>query len=46
VVELLSGPPDVYPPWHDFGLPHLTDALVTERDERYLASLLERYDRL
>jgi hypothetical protein len=42
----LSSPPDVYPPWLDIGLPHLTDALVTERDERYLASLLERYDRL
>ena len=46
LVELLSGPPDVYPAWHDFGLPHLTDALVMERDERHLTSLLERYDRL
>jgi len=45
-VELLPGPPDVYPPWLDFGLPHLTNELMLERDEHYLASLLDRYDGL
>ncbi len=43
-IELLPGPPSVYPPWPDFGLPHLTAALMAERNEHYLVSLLNRCD--
>jgi aminoglycoside phosphotransferase (APT) family kinase protein len=42
-LEILPGPIEVYAPWTDFGLSHLTPALVAERDEAYLASLLRRF---
>jgi aminoglycoside phosphotransferase (APT) family kinase protein len=41
LLELLTGPIQVYPPWRDFGLTHLTEDLVTKRIEDYLASLLK-----
>ncbi len=44
IIELLPGPPDVYPPWIEFGLQGMTDAIMLDRHERYLASLLDRYD--
>jgi aminoglycoside phosphotransferase (APT) family kinase protein len=40
LMELLPGPIDVYPPWREFGLGHLTVELITRRIEDYLASLL------
>lgn len=41
LLEVLPGPPGVYPPWRDFGLDHLNAPLVTQRIEEYLASLLK-----
>jgi len=37
------GPVAVYPPWLDFGLKDLTPALIEERREAYLASVLARF---
>jgi aminoglycoside phosphotransferase (APT) family kinase protein len=44
LIDFLPNPPSVYPPWLDFGLTHLTDSLMLERNEAYLASLLDRWD--
>jgi aminoglycoside phosphotransferase (APT) family kinase protein len=44
VLDMDPGPPDVYPPWLDFGLTDLTPALMESRGEEYLASLLARLD--
>lgn len=44
IMDWLPGPPDVYPPWLDFGLEDLTPALIEERMEAYLASVLARFD--
>jgi aminoglycoside phosphotransferase (APT) family kinase protein len=41
LMEVLPGPPEVYAPWHDFGLDHLNEPLVIKRLEDYLASLLK-----
>ena len=41
LLEVLPGPPEVYTPWHDFGLDHLNGVMVTQRIEEYLASLLK-----
>ena len=43
IIEGLPGPPDVYPPWVEFGLTGLTDELMLERSETYLVSVMERY---
>lgn len=43
LIELLPGPIEVYPPWYEFGLTHLTNALVTQRTEDYLISLLRKF---
>jgi aminoglycoside phosphotransferase (APT) family kinase protein len=40
LIEVLPGPPDVYPPWIDFGLQGLTDAVVQERVDEYLVSVM------
>lgn len=42
IIEILPGPPDVYPPWKVFGLAHLTNPLMLERADAYLASVLAR----
>ncbi len=42
VIELLPGPPDVYSGWTAYGVRHLTDDIVRQHDEEYLASLLAR----
>ena len=43
IVEGLPGPPDVYPPWIEFGLTGLTDELMLERSEAYLVSVMDRF---
>jgi aminoglycoside phosphotransferase (APT) family kinase protein len=43
LTDLLPDRPYVYPPWLDFGLAHLSDALMLERTEAYLSSLLARW---
>jgi len=43
LLEILPGPIDIYPPWLDFGLSHLTPRIIAERDEAYLDSLLRRF---
>jgi hypothetical protein len=42
IIEVLPGPPQVYPPWVDFGIRHLAPNLVRERVDDYLASVLAR----
>jgi aminoglycoside phosphotransferase (APT) family kinase protein len=42
IIEALPGPPDVYPPWIEFGMLGLTDALMLERKDAYLASVMAR----
>lgn len=43
VIDGLPDPPDVYPPWVEFGVSGLTDALMLERSEAYLRSVLARF---
>lgn len=43
IIEGLPGPPDVYPPWIEFGLTKLTDELMLERSEAYLVSVMDRF---
>ena len=43
IIEGLPGPPDVYPPWVEFGLRGLTDALMLSRSDAYLASVMGRF---
>lgn len=40
--EFLPGPPGVYPGWPAMGVTHLTDALMRERVDDYLASVMAR----
>jgi len=42
LIELLPGPPGVYPGWPAFGLKGLDDATVGERVDEYLSSLMRR----
>jgi aminoglycoside phosphotransferase (APT) family kinase protein len=42
LIEVLPGPPDVYPPWIDFGIQDLTDGVVQERVDEYLISVMTR----
>lgn len=42
MVEVLPGPPAVYEGWRAFGVEHLNDALMRERLDEYLASLVAR----
>ena len=41
-IEVLPGPPGVYPPWIDFGMRHLNDNLMRERIDAYLVSVMAR----
>jgi aminoglycoside phosphotransferase (APT) family kinase protein len=43
IIEVLPGPLDVYPPWVEFGMQGLTDELMLEREEAYLASVMGRF---
>ncbi len=42
IIETLPGPPEVYEPWLEFGLDHLTSELDHIRLEQYLQSVLAR----
>jgi hypothetical protein len=42
LIEVLPGPPDVYPPWIDFGLRGLTGEVMRRRVEEYLVSVMAR----
>jgi hypothetical protein len=42
LVDVVDGPPGVYPGWTDCGVTGLTDELMVERLDRYLASLVEQ----
>ncbi len=42
-IEDWPGPPGVYSGWVDFGVHHLTDALMHERSDAYLASIMARF---
>ena len=41
-IELLPGPPDVYPGWPAFGIDHLNTEIIRERVDHYLVSALAR----
>jgi aminoglycoside phosphotransferase (APT) family kinase protein len=41
-IELLPGPPGVYPGWTAFGMTHLGEELVRARADAYLLSLIAR----
>lgn len=40
LIEMLPGPPEVYPPWVDFGLRGFSTPLMIKRIEDYLSALL------
>lgn len=42
LIDILFGPPTVYAGWPAFGVTGLTDALMVERLDKYMLSLLER----
>ncbi len=42
LIEFLPGPPYVNPPWVEFGMRGLTDDLMRERMDAYLASIMAR----
>lgn len=42
IIEILPGPPDVYPPWVTLGLTGLTAQLMRERHDAYLRSVMAR----
>ena len=43
LIEVLPGPPEVYPPWEEFGLRGLSPVLLISRIEEYLSALLKVY---
>lgn len=46
IIEDLPGPPEIYPPWVDYGVRGLTSTLMLKRQDAYLKSVLARYDRV
>lgn len=44
LVDVLFGPPEVYPGWEAFGFTGLTDKLMEERMDKYAVSLVEKAD--
>lgn len=44
VIDILFGPPKVYPGWTALGVTGLTDKMMEERLDKYLESLLLRYN--
>jgi aminoglycoside phosphotransferase (APT) family kinase protein len=42
VVEMLPGPPSMYEGWRASGIPEISDALMRERVDRYVASVVSR----
>ncbi len=43
ILDGMSDPPSIYPPWLLFGLQNLTNALLKEREEEFLASILAQF---
>lgn len=43
MIELLPGPPEVYPPWPVFGLCDLSVSLLKQRADAYLLSVLNSF---
>ncbi|MDP3450035.1 MAG: hypothetical protein Q8R87_05605, partial [Anaerolineaceae bacterium] len=43
LIELLPGPPEVYPPWPVFGLCDLSVSLLKRRADEYLISVLNSF---
>lgn len=43
VVELLPGPPSIYEGWRASGATHLSEALVRERNDQYVVSVIARF---
>ncbi len=43
IIETLPGPPEVYPPWLEFGIQHVSRKVMRERLDEYLASVMARF---
>ena len=43
VIGVLPGPPDVYPPWIEFGVDSLNKRIMAERADEYLVSVMARF---
>jgi len=43
LIELLPGPPGIYPGWPAFGINHLNEELVRARVDDYLRGLIEKF---
>lgn len=43
IIEALPGPPSVYPPWLAFGVHHVNQAVMQQRVDEYLASVMARF---
>lgn len=46
LVDILTGPPNVYEGWKAFGITHLTDQMMVERLDEYLFSLWKKIQNL
>ncbi|PAV30495.1 hypothetical protein CIL05_05160 [Virgibacillus profundi] len=45
LIDVLFGPPEVYPGWKAFGVTELTNKLMEERMDKYAVSLVENAER-
>jgi len=43
LIETLPGPPEVYSSWVEFGTDHITSALMIDRNDQFLVSLMNRF---
>lgn len=44
LTDILDGPPKVYSGWAEFGIKSLSDELIRHRLDKYMISLLDRFD--
>jgi aminoglycoside phosphotransferase (APT) family kinase protein len=42
IIEILPGPPSIYPPWITFGIHDLNEAKIIDRNDNYLKSVMSR----
>jgi aminoglycoside phosphotransferase (APT) family kinase protein len=43
LIEVLPDTPEVYPPWVEFGMDHITSALMIDRNDQFLVSVMDRF---
>lgn len=44
LTDILDGPPKIYSGWAEFGIKSLSDELIRHRLDKYMISLLDRFD--